>query len=139
MGRFNFWRGWLIVCGIMMIVFGVVLLSPALFNAEFSYINSAFWESGIIPAEAKRFYNWMFAMYAAMELASALFILLVALYPFKRKEKWAWYCLFSCISVWFIIDTSFSLFFKVYINAINNCILYVLLILPLLFTKREFS
>ena len=57
---------------------------------------------------------------------------------FKKKEKWAWYCLLSCVSIWFFIDTFVSLALGFYLNAINNCIFYVLLVLPLLFTKKDF-
>lgn len=139
MRNFNFWQKWLVLFGIVSIMLNVALMSPAMFNAELSYISSAFWESGVVPSEAKEFYNWVFGVYAAMGITWAFFIVLVASYPFKRKEKWSWYCLFSCISVWFVIDTAFSLSFEFYMNAINNGIFYVLLILPLIFTKREFS
>lgn len=129
----------MVLFSIVTMVFCAALMSPAMFNAELSYISSAFWESGMVPSEAKEFYNWVFGVYAAMGIAWALFIVFVACYPFKRKEKWSWYCLFSCISVWFVIDSAFSLSFEFYVNAINNCLFYVLLILPLIFTKREFS
>lgn len=87
------------------------LILPIIFNLELSYFTSVFWESGIVPPKTKAFYHWVFGMYAAMATPWALFIVLVAWYPFKRKEKWSWYCLFSCISVWYIIDTVFSLHF----------------------------
>lgn len=137
--NFNFWQRWLFFFGIVSAMFGIVLMSPAMFNADIKYISSAFWESGVTPVEVKVFYNWVFGVYAAMEISWALFIVLVACYPFNRKEKWSWYCLFSCISVWFVIDTSFSLYYEFYVNAVNNSLFYVLLILPLIFTKKEFS
>jgi len=139
MGSFNFWQKWLVLIGIVTMVFCAALMSPAMLDAELSYISSAFWESSEVPAEAKEFYYWVFGVYSAMGTAWALFIVLVACYPFKRKEKWSWYCLFSCISVWFVIDTAFSINFEFYVNVINNVIFYVLLILPLIFTKREFT
>ena len=126
------------VLGIMLVVFGVIALFPPLFNTEFSYINAAFWSSGVTPATAKAFYNWMFGVYAAIELSWAVLLLLILLYPFKNQEKWAWYALLSCFSIWFGIDTVVSLAFGVDLNAINNGIFFVLLLLPLLFTKRDF-
>ncbi len=138
MTRFNFWHRWLIVLSIMLIVFGVISLFPALFNTEFSYVNSAFWESGSTPDIVKVFYNWIFGVYAAIGLSWAVFILFILVYPFKKKEKWAWYCLLTCFSIWFFIDTFVSLAFEFYINAINNCIFYALLLVPLLLTKKEF-
>ena len=138
MTRFNFWHRWLIILSIMFVVFGVVMLFPALFNTDLSYINSAFWESGITPKEAKVFYTWILGIYAAMLISWAGFILAILFYPFKKKEKWSWYCLLTCFSIWFLIDTLVSLASGVYLNAINNCIWYILLLLPLLFTKRDF-
>lgn len=139
MESFNFWQKWLVIIGIISMGMSAILMLPAMFNAELSYISSAFWKSGVVPLEAQEFYNWVFGVYAAMGTAWALFIVFVAYSPFKRKEKWSWYCLFSCISVWFVIDTAFSLSFGFNENAINNGLLYVLLMLPLIFTKREFS
>ena len=138
MTGFNFWHRWLIVLGIMLVVFGVITLFPPLFNAELAYINAAFWPSGVTPATAKTFYNWMFGVYAAIELSWAVLLLLILIYPFKKKEKWAWYALLGCFLIWFGIDTSVSLAFGFYLNAINNGIFFLLLLLPLLFTKRHF-
>ena len=140
MRRFNFWQKWLVVFGSISGLMGVFLaVAPTFFHVEFGYINKAFWEAGVVPDGAKTFYSWIFGVYAAMGIAWALFIVFVASSPFKRKEKWSWYCLTSCISVWFVIDTLFSISFKVYLNTLNNCIFYVLLMLPLIFTKKHFK
>ena len=80
----------------------------------------------------------MFTVYSAMEIGWALFIFFVACIPFRRKERWSWYCLFVCISAWFDVDTCFSLSFRVFDKVIGNLIFCVLFVLPLIFAWRHF-
>jgi hypothetical protein len=139
MKHFNFWQKWLVIVGALYGLMGCYLaVAPTFFHVEFAYINRTFWESAVVPVEAKAFYNWIFGIYSAMAIAWALFIVLIAGHPFKKKEKWAWNCLASCISVWFLIDTFFSVYAGAYTNAINNCFFLALLLLPLFFTRKAF-
>ena len=138
MKRFNFWQKWLWVMGILVVLMGLSFPFSSFLNIEVTYINSVFWENGVVPAEAKAFQAWIYGVYGAMATAFGLFIYFIAGNAFKAREKWAWSCLAICISVWFVIDTFFSIYFRAYTNAFNNVILYVLLMLPLLFTRKEF-
>lgn len=60
-------------------------------------------------------------------------------YPFKKKEKWAWNCLVVGLLVWFVLDTSISLNYKVYFNAVFNTALLISAILPAVFTLKYFA
>jgi hypothetical protein len=40
--------------------------------------------------------------------------------------------------IWFVLDTSLSLFYKVHFNATLNTVLFILGILPLAFTRKWF-
>jgi hypothetical protein len=139
MKHFNFWQKWLLVMGILVILMGLSFPFLGFLNIEVTYVNSVFWEDGIVPAEAKTFQAWIYGTYGAMATAFGLFIYFVASNSFKARKKWAWNCLATCISVWFVVDTFFSVYFQAYTNAFNNVILYVLLILPLVFTKKDFA
>ena len=136
--NFNFWHKWLLVVSVLCIVFGVCLFLPAFIDLEFSYINEAFWESGVVPVEAKPFYNCIFGLYAAMEISWALFIFFIVYYPYKRKEKWAWNSLIISISAWYVIDTYFSTTFGLYTNSMNNLLFYLLFLIPLIFSRKYF-
>jgi hypothetical protein len=138
MKRFNFWQKWLLVMGILLVLMGLSFPFCSFLNIEVTYINSVFWNDGIVPTEAKAFQAWIYGVYGAMAVAFGLFIYFIASNPFKTREKWAWNCLATCISVWFVIDTFFSVYFGAYTNAFNNVILYALLMVPLLFTRKEF-
>ena len=138
MELFAFWRKWLIVMGVLHVLAGAILFLPALIGLEFPHISSAFWQSGIVPDRVKAFYIWTFAVYSAMKIAWALFIIFVAQFPFKKKERWSWYCLFVCISTWFVIDSFFSYSFGALDKVIGNSVFYILSVLPLIFTWRHF-
>jgi hypothetical protein len=80
----------------------------------------------------------MYGVNGAMALAFGVCIIFLASNAFKRKEKWSWNCLAVGLSVWFVVDTFFSVRAGVYANAFNNTLLFVLMILPLLFTRKDF-
>jgi hypothetical protein len=138
MKHFNFWQKWLLVMSILLVLMGLSFPFCSFLNIEITYINSVFWEDGNVPTEVKTFQAWIYGVYGAMATAFGLFIYFVANNSFKGRQKWAWNCLAICISVWFVIDTFFSIYFEAYTNAFNNVILYMLLMVPLLFTRKEF-
>ena len=65
-------------------------------------------------------------------------ILMISVFGYKQGEKWIWNSLFIGILIWFVIDQGFSIAFGVYMNAINNCILFILLITPVIFFRKYF-
>ena len=132
---FRFWQRWLVILGIAItFYFGVFFTFSSFLNIDYSNINRAFWDSQTVPLIAEDFQRWMYGVYGAIATAFGLVIVFIASIPFKRKERWSWYCLVSCISVWFVLDTLISLEFKVHANIISNLIIFILLMLPLVFT-----
>ena len=49
-----------------------------------------------------------------------IFLTFITHYSFRNREKWAWNCILVGTLAWFILDTSLSLYHKVYINALSN-------------------
>ena len=139
MKRFNFWQKWLLVFGVITIFMGVIVACLSFMGIEISYINAAFWENGVVPPAAKGFQVWIYGTYGAMTIVFGLFVVFIAKNSFKKKEKWAWNCLIICFSLWFAIDTFFSVYAKMYTNVLNNFVFFVLLMLPLIFTKKHFK
>lgn len=139
MNRFNFWQKWLFVLGILVCLGGVSFSLSSFTDFEFTDINSVFWEGGVVPYDAKEFQNWIYGVCFSLTAAFGLFIVFIANNPFKKKEKWSWNCLVTCISMWFVIETFFSIYYKVYPIAFNNIFQFVLLMLPLIFTRKEFA
>lgn len=139
MRRFNFWQKWLFVLGILFCVGGVFFALSSLTDFEFASINSVFWPDTSIPPGVKAFQGWIYGVCFALTVVFGLFIIFIANYSFKKKERWSWNCLLTCILVWFIIETFFSIYYGVYSIVWNNVFQLVLLMLPLIFTRKDFN
>jgi hypothetical protein len=139
---FSFWQKWLLAVGLLIITFGLALsffsqspLFDFLFNNQ---VNPAFWSTATISDPIKMFQQWIYGVSGATVAGWGVFITFMAHIPFKRKEPWAWYCIILGMFVWFTVDTSISIYFKVYINAALNIVLFVLVMLPTVFSRRYF-
>ncbi len=142
MANFAFWQRWLFVVGVLISVFGVLmaLLSGTpifdLFNRQ---IDPAFWGANSTDLNTRTFQAWVYGLWGATIAGWGIFLAFIAYYPFRHKEKWAWNCLVAGLSVWFILDTSLSIYYRVYFNAIFNTVLLILVALPLLATRNDLS
>ena len=67
-----------------------------------------------------------------------VFMAFIAHYPFRRRERWAWWCLVTGLLVWYLPDTALSLVYAPF-NAAFNSLLLVNFGLPLLFTRHDFK
>ncbi len=141
MATFAFWQRWLFVVGVLISVFGVLmaLLSGTpifeLFNGQ---INPAFWGANAIDSNARAFQTWVYGLWGATIAGWGIFLAFIAHYPFRNKEKWAWDCLTAGLGAWFVLDTSLSVYYHVYFNAIFNTILLILVAVPLFGTRKAF-
>jgi hypothetical protein len=140
--RFSLWQRWLLVVGLVIAIFGLVMafLSGTtvfeLFNCQ---IDPVFWGAGGMPQAATRFRQWAYGAWGATVAGWGIFVVFVAHYPFRRRERWSWNCLAVGLLVWYLVDTAISLYFKVYFNAAFNTGLLILVTLPLAFTRKHFS
>ena len=142
MNRFSFWQAWLFVASLVIVAFGLAL---ALFNqtAPFDWlfndrVNRAFWSSPDVPAAAASFQQWIYGVLGATVAGWGVVIAFIARDPFARRERWAWNGLALSLLAWFIPDTALSLRFGVTVNAILNLLLFVIVLLPLAFTRQAF-
>lgn len=142
MNGFSFWQRWLFGVSLLITAFGLLLVffnqTPVfdlLFNRQ---VNPVFWGAEDIADSALTFQKWIYGVLGATVAGWGAVMAFIAHHPFRRKEKWAWNCLATGMLVWFIADTSVSLYFKVVFNAAFNVLLLVAVFLPLLFTRRHF-
>ncbi len=84
------------------------------------------------------FQHWIYGVWGATIAGWGVFLTFISYFPFRNKEKWAWNCLSLGLLVWFVLDTSISLFYSVYFNAAFNTALLILAGLPIFFTRKEF-
>jgi len=142
MNRFSFWQKWLFGVSLLVTLFGVLMafLSGTVFFDLFnSRVNPVFWGSREAASDIKVFQQWIYGVLGATVAGWGVIMAFLAHYPFKQKEKWAWNALLAGLIVWFVIDTSCSWYFKAYFNVGFNVVLFVLVLLPLVFTRGEFG
>nr|CAP47891.1 putative integron gene cassette protein [uncultured bacterium] len=142
MSRFDFWNRWLLVVGWVLVAFGLifaVLSQTWLYELAFNrHIDPVFWPEKPIPPSAEQFQAWIYGVLGATVAGWGVFVVFLARHPLRRRERWAWNCLFIGITAWFAVDTAISAFYGVFFNVLFNCGLAVSVYLPLVATRKEF-
>ena len=141
MKRFLFWQRWLFVFSLIVIVFGLgmaLLNRTPLFTIFDSQVNPAFWRNDPLPMGVNEFLGWAYGLLGATMAGWGVFLAFVAHFPFRNRERWAWNALLLGLLLWYLTDTSISLYFGVVFNAIFNTVIFILAALPLFFTRQEF-
>jgi hypothetical protein len=113
---------------------GTVLFKPI--NSQ---VDSVFWNVGNAGNGVKLFQRWIYGVLGSAMASWGMLLAFIAHYPFRKHDRWAWNCMALGILVWYFIDTPISIYFGVYFNALFNTILLALVILPLVFTRRDFA
>jgi len=140
MAYYRFWRYWLLVISLFIVTFGIIMafLNSTIVFAFFNMqINPIFWGPNPIPLPAQAFQAWVYGAWGATVMGWGLTTLFIAWFPFKQHARWAWYCVLVSVSLWFLLDTGISLWFGVIINALLNTTIFVLVLIPLIFTWKE--
>ncbi len=139
--QFLFWQRWLLILGVIIVVFGVALaflyLTP-LFDIFRTQIDPVFWSAGELTGGTSLFQQWVYGVLGATMAGWGVSIAFIAAIPFKRKEKWAWNCLAIAVSSWFVIDTFLSWRFDATFNVAFNVLIYLAAMVPLVFSRKYF-
>jgi len=141
MASFSFWKKWLLVVGVAITAFGLLMAvssGTSLFDLFNRQIDPVFWGVNVTDDATRKFQQWVYGAWGATIAGWGIVLTYIARYPFSQKERWAWDSLVLGVLIWFILDTSLSLFHKVYFNVALNTVLLILGMLPLMFTRRWF-
>ena len=139
---FVFWQKWLFLVSLLIFVFGLAMVflgGTAYFSFFSNYINSVFWDTVEVADSLKEFQQWIYGVLGATMAGWGIMLLFISHYSFRKREKWSWNCITIAIAIWFLMDTSISLYSKVAFNAAFNTLILLLVILPLIFTRKYFS
>src|SRR5512143_258287 len=139
--RFLLWQRWLLILGVIIVVFGValaLLYSTPLFDIFRTQIDPVFWAAGELTGGTVPFQQWIYGVLGATMAGWGVSIAFIAAIPFKRREKWAWNCLALAVSLWFVIDTFLSWRFGALFNVVFNVLIFVAAMTPLLLSWRHF-
>ncbi len=116
-----------------------LLSSTPLFDLFNDQIDPVFWGGRDLPTPALTFRTWVYGAWGATVAGWGLTLAFLAQHPFRRKERWARNALLVGLSLWYLLDTGFSLLFGVYFNALFNTLLILLAGLPLGVTWKAFE
>jgi len=142
MKSFLFWQRWLLFVGILVAVFGLVMAilnGTSIFSLFNDQINPVFWGRENVPHTSLDFQRWVYGAWGATVSGWGVFLGFIASYPFRKQEKWARNCLVTGLGMWFLVDTSISIYYRVDFNVIFNSVLALLVILPLGATWKMFD
>jgi len=116
-----------------------ILNQPFVDFIYFNKVNPVFWNNKIPTEEIILFQKWIYGVLGAVVFGWGIFLAFIAYYPFKNKEKWSWNCIAFGILLWFLVDSSISIYFNVIINAVFNTVFLLLIGLPVAFTRKYFK
>ena len=136
------WQQFLQAVSFMLVVFGLAmafLSSTVLFAPFDQHINQVFFGTPTAPSQTSAFQRWVYGAWGSTVAGWGIFATFIVRNSFKRREKWARNCIVAGIALWFLIDTAFSAAFMVYANVVLNCVIFVLVMIPVLFTWHDFD
>lgn len=139
--QFRFWFNWLFIVSVLHFFMGFIIAffpGSFLFGAHTSALSEAFF-GGMIPEQAEQMRRFFFGIIGGTIAGYFLIQTLIVLFPFRKRERWAWHAIFWAILIWFFIDSLLSIsrgaFFNVWMINIPSLLLTLI---PLLFTQKFF-
>ena len=141
MPSFAFWHKWLLVVGIANIGIGLVIaLAPGsfLFAPHTEAIADVFFEGHLTEA-AEELRTFLFGILGGT-LAGYFFLqTLIVWIPFRKRQRWAWHAVAWVLLLWFVVDSSLSIYHGALFNVWMINVWALLLIgVPLMMTYTEF-
>ena len=132
---YKFWWSILLIDCIIIPVFGFLIYVGELIPNSGGLLSSTgLGYSGNDP-QAHSFISFVIAVLGAAIIGWGCTMLFITWYPLKKKEKWAWNAMIITIFLWYIPDTSASIYFLVWPNVVLNTILLLMIVLPLIGLK----
>lgn len=136
----SFWWRWLLVVNLGVMLFGLCFvlipdIMQDLFDILFFSVSRA---NESFSAEAVRYISFIYGVLGAVMIGWAVALLFIIIGPFRRGEREGWNAVTSSIVIWFVIDTSFSLYSGFVANAVLNSVFFVLFAIPLAATYQHF-
>src|SRR5690606_2726878 len=131
---------WLVVVSIGVMVFSAgFIVAPGLMDTLFDWMFfSASRSNATFSAEADAYIAFTYGVLGAGLIGWMVLVLRVGIGPFRRGEREGWDMIAWSMTVWFVVDTGFSLASGFWENAIFNTGFLVAFAIPLAATYRSF-
>lgn len=111
-----------------------------MFSLHNTQTQAVFFDGQALTANTLDFKQFVYGIIGGTIAGFHLLLLFVIHYPFRNKEKWAYYSIWASILCWFCIDSSLSIYHGAFYNVyLINVVALVGNAIPLLATKRYFD
>jgi hypothetical protein len=136
----NFWIGWLTLATLGVSLFGIALvIFPDFARQGFSLL--VYFDAGHLSSLGEEVINYVALLHAV--LGSVMFgwgiaLLIVVRKLYANGSRLGWQIVAVSVLVWFVPDTTFSLWSGFWQNALLNLSFLVLFLVPLVATFKEF-
>ncbi len=140
--NFDFWYRWLLVVSWIIVFFGLamaLLNTTPIFDLMNNRVNPVFWGAGPVPEASALFIRWIYGVLGATVAGWGVFMVFIARNSFYQHERWARDAIFVGLLLWYVVDTSITLYFKVAFNAALNTTLLIMGMLPIVMTWKAFT
>ena len=141
MDALSMWRKWLLLVSLCIVAFGLLLAfcsqTPLKDLVIGEQIDTVFWPGGT-PENLKPYQSWRYGTLGAHVAAFGVIMAFVVHYGFREGRRWAWNCVAVAITVWFVGDTTVSVYHGVWFNVVFNTGIFLAVWIPLLLSKRCF-
>ncbi len=142
MNTFSFWQKWLFTFSLVFVLIGIIMTffsGSSIFSLLNQQIDPVFWGFDSTSNSIKEYQRFIYGVLGATMAGWGIFLAFISHFPFKNREVWSRYCITTGLLLWFSIDTSISIYYKVYINVVGNLFFLIFTMLPIVFTKKYFS
>jgi hypothetical protein len=136
----NFWKKYLMIIGLSLIAMGAYvafLNNTSVFALFGNLINPVFWADGMTTEGTRNFKGFIYSFSGVYVLLWGINFLFISKYALVRGNKWAWNCLALSTIIWFTIMEPFSIYYKVYYNAIGDVIFFILIAIPMIKIRKH--
>ncbi len=139
---FLFWQKWLVIVNCIGILAG--FLFPFISTVDFiaagynQALAEVFFGVKALSNELVVYNQWVWAMLGAVIMGWGVCMLLIVLFPFKKHEKWAWWCIGISLIVTFMVDICFSIYFNFNTEIIIALSWFLPSIIPIIATRKDF-
>ena len=142
MKHFETYKKWLIIDSIIIMLIGIYVAffkETKLFIFD-NFLDQYFWSGNDMPLNGSiNYLSFIYSIMGAVMLLWGILMYYIVKIPFGKKELWSWKALTICIIVWFAIDEFFSLHYGAVFNAAFNIPFLIIIITPLLLSKKAFN
>jgi hypothetical protein len=142
MKKQSFLIKWIFCLGIIVVLAGVVfaLIVPRYFTGLQGLFYRVFnpdQSISSLPAKDLSHINWIYGVLGAVMIGWGMMIVLFSWRLFAENAAWIWNTIMISITIWYLVDTGISLYYKVILNVIINSIIFMLALIPYALRKMS--